>query len=253
MKSKFHFKSKFLFTINLFFFKLQITRKPENIDEISAAAILYAGLTAWSSLFSTGGVQEGDTSNRSKKICILGASGGVGTLAVQIAKAEGMNVTATCSTNSVQMVKELGADRVVDYKTDDVNEIFRDNYFDIIFDCAAKGPNYATEVPWSYGQYITLEPPLLNNTDSSGLIIGSIKSAFSLFSSNVRTIFSNRGTLKWGIFSASSQGIQYLKKLVENGKLKPIIDSVFPFESTKEAFQKVKDGHLRGKVIIKVK
>lgn len=75
---------------------------------------------------------------KGKRICVLGASGGVGSTAVQIAKAEGMHITATCSTNSVQMVKDLGADYVIDYRKDDLNEKFRGLTFDIILDAAGQ-------------------------------------------------------------------------------------------------------------------
>lgn len=183
----------------------------------------------------------------------MGASGGVGTLAVQIAKAEGMIITATCSTNSIQMVRDLGADHIIDYRTEDLNEAFRGLSFDIILDAAGLGPDYATTLPWKFSQYITLAPPLLNNTDSSGLVIGSIKSALSLLQSNVQTILGYQGLLKWGFFVPAAQGIEYLKRLVESGKMKPIIDSIYEFNSTREAFEKVAKGHLRGKVIVKVK
>lgn len=81
---------------------------------------------------------------------ILGASGGVGTLAVQIAKAEKMEITATCSTNSIEMVKSLGADHIIDYTQTDYKEKFRDVTFDIIFDCAGLGQDCATEFPWKF-------------------------------------------------------------------------------------------------------
>lgn len=187
------------------------------------------------------------------RLCILGASGGVGTLAVQIAKAEEMIITATCSTNSVQMVKDLGADYVIDYRKDDLNEAFRGKTFDIILDAAGLGPDYATTLPWKFSQYITLQPPVLNNTDTNGLFVGSIISALNLIQSNIRTISSHQGLLKWGFFVPASQGIEYLKTLVDNGKMKPIIDTVYEFNETKEAFEKVANGHLRGKIIVKVK
>lgn len=183
----------------------------------------------------------------------MGASGGVGTIAIQIAKAENMKITATCGTDSVQMVKDLGADRVIDYRKENLTEAFRGQSFDIILDSAGLGPDYARQFPWKFSQYITLQPPLLNDTDNYGLIIGTIKSALTLVTQNIQTIYGDQGSLKWGVFEPAPQGIEYLRKLVEAGKMKPIIDTVYEFDSTKEAFQKVADGHLRGKVIVKVK
>ncbi|XP_055297425.1 reticulon-4-interacting protein 1 homolog, mitochondrial-like [Sitodiplosis mosellana] len=226
-----------------------ITRKPEGIDDIGAAGILYAGLTAWASLSFSDLVGGG----KGKRLCILGASGGVGTLAVQMAKAEDMIVTATCSTNSVQMVKDLGADHVIDYRKEDLKEAFRGLSFDIILDAAGLGSDYATTLPWSFGQYITLQPPVLNNTDANGLVFGTINSAIDLLQSNIQSIFGYKGLVKWGFFEPSAQGIEYFRRQVESGKIKPIIDTIYNFNETKEAFDKLAKGHLRGKIIIKVK
>lgn len=184
---------------------------------------------------------------------ILGASGGVGTLAVQIAKAEKMEITATCSTNSIEMVKSLGADHIIDYTQADYKEKFRDVTFDIIFDCAGLGQDCAIEFPWKFGQYITLTFPLLYDTTSYGLILGGTKSAFNYLKNNLKSLFWKRATLKWGFFKPESHGIEYLKKIVESGQMKTIIDSTFEFSQMKDAYQKMANGHLRGKIIIKIK
>lgn len=188
-----------------------------------------------------------------KRVCILGASGGVGTLAVQIAHAENMIVTATCGTDSVDLVKSLGADTVIDYRKDNLTEKFTGQSYDIILDAAGLGADYATKMPWKFGQYITLLPPVANDTDKYGLIFGSFKSAFTFLSGNARTLCARRGLLKWGFFVPAPQGIEFIRNHVENGKIRPVLDSVYDFDLMKEAFQKVADGHLRGKVIVKVK
>lgn len=188
-----------------------------------------------------------------KRVCILGASGGVGTLAVQIAHAENMIVTATCGTDSVELIKNLGADVVYDYRKDNLTEKFKGKTFDIILDAAGLGADYASKMPWNFSQYITLQPPVANDTDNYGLVFGSLKSAFTFVSNNVRTICTHCGTLKWGFFVPSPHGIEFIRKHVENGKVRSITDSVYDFDSMKEAFRKVADGHLRGKVVVKVK
>lgn len=183
----------------------------------------------------------------------MGASGGVGTLAVQIAHAENMIVTATCGTDSVELIKSLGADTVIDYRKDNLTEKFTGQTFDIILDAAGLGADYATEMPWDFSSYITLQPPVANDTDQYGLIFGSFKSAFTFVSSNVKTIYARRGTVKWGFFVPAPQGIEFIRKHVENGKIRPVIDSVYDFDLMKEAYHKVAGGHLRGKVVVKVK
>lgn len=164
-----------------------------------------------------------------------------------------MNITATCGTDSVELVRELGANRVIDYRNDNVSEAVRGQHYDIILDAAGLGADYATSLPWKFGQYITLEPPVLNDTDSSGIILGSVKSALTLIKNNVKTITGKGGFLKWGFFIPATQGIEFLRKRVENNQIRAIIDSTFEFNATKAAFEKVANGHLRGKVIVKVK
>lgn len=186
------------------------------------------------------------------KVCVLGASGGVGTLAVQIAKAENAEVTATCSTSAITVVEKLGVDRIIDYTHSDVEEQFRDLDFDIIVDCAGLGPEYATNMPWKFSRYVTLVPPILPYTDSSGLLFGTIRSVASLLKDNIQSVWYKRGFILWGIFRADRGGIEYLKKLADDDLLKPVIDSVFEFKSADKALQKMAEGHLRGKIIVKM-
>lgn len=186
-------------------------------------------------------------------MCILGASGGVGTIAVQMMKAENVNITATCSTNAMPLVRRLGADHVIDYTAPNATEQFRGLTFDIILDSAGQGAEYATKMPWQFGEYITLFPPLLRNIDSNGIVVGSLESLNSLLNNNLKTLSLRKGITMWGIFTPAPQGIEYLSELAEAGKLRPIIDSVYEFKDMKAAYQKVIKGHLRGKVIIKIK
>lgn len=188
-----------------------------------------------------------------KSVCILGASGGVGTIAVQMMKAENVNVTATCSTNAIPLVRRLGADNIIDYTLPNATEQFRGRSFDIILDAAGQGANYAGKVPWQFVEYITLFPPLLRNIDSNGVVVGSLESLNALLNDNLEMLSRYKGFIMWGIFTPAPQGIEYLSRLAEASKLKPIIDSVYEFKDMKTAYQKVIKGHLRGKVIVKIK
>lgn len=181
----------------------------------------------------------------------MGASGGVGTLAVQIAKAENAVVTATCSKSAIPLVEKLGADRVIDYTAENVEEQFRGHHYDIILDCAGLGPKYARQVPWKYTTYITLDPPLINNTDTAGLLPGGVLSVLNLLQQNAQSLLNRKGIVQWGIFQAQRKGIEYLTNLAANKKLIPVVDSVFEFESADKALQKMSKGHLRGKIILK--
>lgn len=185
---------------------------------------------------------------------ISGASGGVGSIALQIAKAEKAEVVATCSTGAVDMVKALGADYVADYMHGEFAEYF--GYygsFDIVLDCAGLGAEYATKLPFKYDQYITFSSPMMKNIDANGLGIGFFKNIASILESNVHTLAKHRALSKWAYIIPAPQGIEYLKRHVERNNILPIVDSVFDFDATSDAYQKVADGHLRGKVVLKIK
>lgn len=196
------------------------------MDVNNAASILYAGLTAWSGLFISGGLggicgaltSHGGGSG--KRICILGASGGVGSVAVQIAKAENVEVIASCATNAIPVVESLGTDHIVDYTSSDAMESFASyGPYDIILDCAGHGPDYARQVPWKFDQYITFTTPMLRNFDSFGLGVGLLKNAFNLLENNVQSIVNNRALIKWAYFVPAPHAIEYLKNLAEREKV----------------------------------
>lgn len=94
---------------------------------------------------------------------------------------------------------------------------------------------------------------MLRSIDSNGIGIGFFKNIVHLLESNIQTISKYRGLSKWAYFVAAPQGIEYLSKQVERNKITPIVDSVFDFDATSDAYQRVADGHLRGKVILKIK
>lgn len=191
---------------------------------------------------------------RGKRVCILGASGGVGSIATQICRAENAETIATCSTDAFQLVKNLGADYVIDYTdTNYIENLCELGPYDIILDCAGKGVDYATQVPWKFDQFITLSSPMMRNFDAHGMGIGLFKNMFSLLDSNVQSLAKHRGLTKWGFFMPAPQGIEYLQKLKEQKKLVSVIDRVYEFDESNEAYQRVIDGHLRGKVVLNLK
>lgn len=168
-------------------------------------------------------------------------------------KAENVNITASCSTSAIPLVRRLGADKIIDYTQANATEQFRGLSFDLILDSAGLGAEYANKVPWQFTEYVTLFPPLLRNIDSNGVVVGSLDSLNTLWNNNLDTLSRHKGFVMWGIFTPLPQGIEYLTKLAAAGKVKPIIDSVYEFKDMKSAYQKVIKGHLRGKVIVKIK
>ncbi len=208
--------------------------KPANITFEQAAAVPVAALTALQGLRDKGRIQAG------QKVLINGASGGVGTFAVQIAKSFGAEVTAVCSTRNLDQARSIGADHVVDYTQEDVTR--NGERYDLIL-----GVN---------GYH-----PLLAYRRALGprgiyLMVGVSKSR--LFQALLETallgpLLSKNGGQKlgfMGIAQINQEDLVILKGLLETGKVVPVIDRCYPLSETADAFRYLGDGHARAKVII---
>ncbi|CAG9811527.1 unnamed protein product [Chironomus riparius] len=235
-----------------------VSKKPKNISDVEAAAILYAGLTAYSGIFLSAQLNglsgllcsSVQGNGAGKKVLVLGGAGGVGHIAIQILQAEGAEVLTTCSQNAVPLVENLGVSKVIDYTTVESDRILIDESpYDLILDCASKGAEYANVHPWKFKNYVTFKSPLLKNFDEKGMLFGGLNNLKDLLSQNISALYSN-GVVKWGYFVPLKNGISYLTKLVEMEQLVPIIDSKFSYSELPKAYEKVYNGHLRGKVVI---
>lgn len=203
-----------------------VVRKPERLSYEEAAALPLAGTTAWKSLVKLGRLHSGD------EVLVNGASGGVGILAVQIAKALGARVTGVCSIDNHHLVREIGADDLIDYHTTDFTRIARS--FDIVFDAVSKSTfRDCRRVLKPQGHYVATLP-------SVERIGYSVVSQFQRQGCHVVLARPDGDTLR------------SLAALVEEGKLRPIIDSVFPLTEVAAAHRKSEGGHVVGKVILKV-
>ncbi|XP_013107408.1 reticulon-4-interacting protein 1 homolog, mitochondrial [Stomoxys calcitrans] len=236
-----------------------LTAAPVNLNDEEAASVLYAGLTAWSGLYITANVgglcgtisSTGGHGGSNKRVLVLGGSGSVGSLALQMLKAQGFQLVATCSEDARELVQNQGADVVVDYKNPVEMETLRSYApYDVVLDCSGQGPKGAELLNFKYQQYVTFSSPVLKNIDSSGMFLGLLKNVGNLLETNVKSFTEQKGSVKWGFFTPAPQGIEFLKQLVERRKMLPLIESTFKFEQMPEAFQKVKNGHLRGKVVV---
>ena len=173
---------------------------------------------------------------------INGASGGVGTFAVQIAKAFGAHVTAVCSTRNVEQARSLGADEVIDYTKEDFTR--GGKRYDLILDVAASGPLSSRRR--------VLEP--------SGILVGvgaadTRYGMASLLAGLVETaVVSRFGKQKMPFFLAknSKEDLMVLTELIETGKIRPVIDRTYPLRETAEAIRYLETGHARAKVVITV-
>lgn len=216
-----------------------VSKKPGNISFEEAASIPLAGLTALQSLEHVG-IKEND------KVLIHAGSGGVGSFAIQYAKAKGAYVYTTTSTTNVKWVKELGADRVIDYKTEDYKTIVRD--IDIVYDTL--GQNYTSEafqVIKQGGKVVSVVGPL---DEESAKMFGMTD--YKLPEELAKLISAKDASYKFIFMHPNGAHLAEIKSMVEDEKIKPIIDKVYPFSESIEAFTHLASGRAKGKIVIKI-
>src|SRR6266511_779877 len=214
--------------------KDKVAPKPANLTFEQAAAVPTTGSTALQALRDVGRVQPG------QKVLIIGAAGGVGSFAVQIAKAFGAHVTGVCSTTKVDLVRSIGADEVIDYTRRDITDGTR--RFDVIFDTADNRP--ASQLRRALTPKGTL---VLAGGEGGGRWLGMGRvvraKAMSPFVGQKMTNFLAR---------PNGKDLVVLKELIEAGKIKPVIGSRYPLRQVPAAVAEIEAGHGRGKVVITV-
>lgn len=201
-----------------------IALKPSNLSYAEAATVPSGGQAALYFL-RTPNIQPG------QKVLIYGASGSVGTYAVQIAKYYGAEVTGVCSTSNVALVKSLGADHVIDYTVEDFTE--NGERYDVIFDAVGKTRFSDTLKPLKDDGYYLLA-------------IFALSTILQVFWLNLTS--SKKAVI--GTAKEDPEDLVFLRELVETGKIKPVIDRIYPFEEIVEAHRYVGKGHKKGNVAI---
>ena len=205
--------------------------KPPRISFDEAAAVPVAGLTALQALRDKGHIQAGKT------VLVHGASGGVGSFAVQIAKSFGADVTAVCSTRNLSLVRSIGADRVVDYTKEDVTRNGRT--FDLILDTAAyRSVRAYQRVLRPHGIYV--------------MVGGSTARMFQLLLAGRWLERLGHGKLEFFLMKSNANDLELLHSLVENGTLSPVIDRRYALQHTADAIRYLEAGRARGKVVIRM-
>jgi NADPH:quinone reductase-like Zn-dependent oxidoreductase len=208
--------------------------KPANATFEQAAAVPISGFTALQAIRDQGKVQPG------QKVLIIGASGGVGTYAVQIAKAFGAEVTGVCSTRNVDMVRSIGADHVIDYTKESITQ--SGQRYDVILDMA--GNRSISELRGALTHEGTL------------VIVGGTGGRFLMgFGRTLRAVALSpfvSQNLRQFMSSTNKDDLVVLKELIEDGKVTPVVDKTFPLEDTAAALSYVGQRHTRGKTVITV-
>ena len=208
--------------------KLMI-RKPETMSYADAVSLVDGPCTALSFLRDVAKVQPGQT------VLVYGASGAVGTAAVQLAKYYGATVTGVCSTRNVALVKSLGADSVIDYSREDFTKTGQT--WDVVFDAVGKRSYHQCRRALTpHGVYMTTVPGI-------GIVLAILGTALG---SGRKAKFTTAG------LKQTRENLSFLAELFEAGQLRPVIDRQYPLEAVPEAHRYVETGHKTGTVIIQV-
>jgi len=221
--------------------------KPVGLTMEEAASIPLVGLTAWQALVEKAGLTKG------QKVFIQAGSGGVGTFAIQLARHLGAAVATTTSAANVALVKSLGADVVIDYKSQDFEDVLRD--YDVVLNSQdGKTLAKSLRVLRSGGKLISISGPPDPEFGNEIAAPGFVKLVMRLLSSGIRRKARGRGIGYSFLFmKASGRQLREITRLIEAGAIRPVIDRVFPFQSTNEALAYVEAGRAKGKVVVKVK
>jgi NADPH:quinone reductase-like Zn-dependent oxidoreductase len=215
-----------------------VVMKPSNVTFEQAGSVAVAGLTALQGLRDKGHIQAG------QKVLINGASGGVGTFAVQIAKVFGAEVTGVCSTRNVDLVKSIGADHVIDYTKEDFTK--SDQRYDVIYDLVGNH---------SFSERRKLLTPngicVLAGIGGAGVHPGTLgrigRNFWNAFLSNF-----SKQKFPFYIAKLTKDDLNVMRDMMQTGKVNPVIDRTYKMSETQTAVRYMEEGHARGKVVISI-
>ncbi|KAG9470033.1 hypothetical protein GDO78_019044, partial [Eleutherodactylus coqui] len=197
----------------------EVSLKPKSLSHTEAASLPYVLLTAWAALVHSCGLSKEKCPG--KRVLIIGSSGGVGTAAIQLLKAWGAHVTAVCSGNAFALMKNLGADDVIDYTVARVQEQLKTrDLFDAILDnIGGSSEELALHYlkPWSGATYVTLVTPFLYNNDQLGIADGMMRTGVTLASKVMKHYYKGIH-YRWGFFAPSGPTLDEIGELVDAGK-----------------------------------
>ncbi len=206
--------------------------KPDSLDFEQAAAVPLAAITALQGLAVAGGINAG------QKVLIIGASGGVGTFAVQIAKAHGAEVTGVCSTRNPELVKSIGADHVIDYTATDFTQ--GHERYDLVLQLGG------TDSASSIRRVMTTDGTLVLSSGDGNRWIGPLRTMIWGMVSSIRASQS----VKTFVAKETTDALDTHRELIDAGKVTPVIDSTYPLADAGKAVALVEDGSPGGKVVV---
>ncbi|WP_436371605.1 NADP-dependent oxidoreductase [Cytobacillus sp. BC1816] len=224
-----------------------IALKPKNLSFEEAAAIPLVGLTSYQALTDILQLQKG------QKILIQAGAGGVGTFAIQLAKLMGATVATTASVAGVNLVKSLGADEIINYKTEKFEEILKN--YDAVFDTiGGEILEKSFEVIKRGGKIVSVSG-LPNARFGKEYGSGFFKTLLFSAASHKLTALEKKHNVQYTFLfmKPSGEQLRIIANFIETGKIKPIIDRVFPFEDAQKAMEYAESGRAKGKIILKIR
>lgn len=223
-----------------------VALKPHNLTMVEAASLPLVALTAWQTLVEAAQLKPG------QKVFIQAGSGGVGTVAVQLAKHLGAFVATTTSTPNVAWVKDLGADVVIDYRQQDFATALRD--YDVVLNSLGKDElERSLQILKPGGHLISISGPPTPTFATARGLAWPLKQVMRLLSRGIRSKAKRKGvTYSFVFMQADGAQLSAIASLVESGAIAPVIDRVFPFEETQGALAYVESGRAKGKVVVEL-
>ncbi len=224
----------------------QVAPKPSNLTHQEAASIPLVGLTAWNCLVDAAQLQKGE------HVFIEAGAGGVGTFAIQLAKHLGATVSTTCSPRNEGFVRELGADHVVDYRSERFEEVLPPQ--DVVLEAmGGDSKERALKILKPGGRLTSINSDMSNLTKKHGPNIGVLAVAARLINITVSSRLCHKVRFHSVIRTPDGQNLAKIGQLLEQGAIKPLIDRVFPLDQIADAHRYSEEGHARGKIIIQVR
>lgn len=223
-----------------------VALKPHNLTMVEAASLPLVALTAWQALVETAQLKPG------QKVFIQAGSGGVGTVAIQLAKDLGAFVATTTSTPNVAWVKDLGADVVIDYRQQDFATALHD--YDVVLNSLGKEElTRSLQILKPGGHLISISGPPTPAFAAARGLAWPLKQVMRLLSHGIRSKAKQKGvTYSFVFMRADGAQLGTITSLVESGAITPVIDRVFPFEETQGALAYVESGRAKGKVVVEL-
>ena len=221
--------------------------KPKGLTMEEAASIPLVGLTAWQALVETAKLTKG------QRVFIQAGSGGVGTFAIQLARHLGATVATTTSAANFELVRGLGADVVIDYRTQDFEDVLHD--YDVVLNSQdGKALGKSLRVLKGGAKLVSISGPPDPAFGRNIAAPAFVRLVMRLLSSGIRRRARSRGIDYSFVFMKADGGqLREITRLIEAGAIRPVVDKVFAFESTNEALAYAEAGHAKGKVVIKIR